>query len=57
MVHGLAALLLDGPLAEMGEVVPAPDNLADSVLGVLVAGLRAQPSWAGHEKGEDTAEV
>lgn len=56
-VHGLAALLLDGPLAELGEAMPAPDDLADSVLGVLLAGLRAQPSWAGDARGDGTAEV
>lgn len=44
-VHGLAALWLDGPLAQMGEAPPALDVLADSVLGVLLAGLRAHPSW------------
>lgn len=47
-VHGLAALTSDGPLATGGG--PAGPELSQtdveaSVLDILLAGLRAQPSW------------
>ena len=43
LVHGLAHLLVDGPLAQAGSWTP--DAAADAVLGVLRDGLRGQPGW------------
>jgi AcrR family transcriptional regulator len=45
-VHGLATLLVDGPLEELG--FADPEEATEAVLGMVLAGLRAQPSWQEH---------
>lgn len=43
--HGLASLWFDGPLGQGRLDAPPFEQLAGSVTEVLLAGLRAQPSW------------
>lgn len=42
-VHGLAVLLVDGPLRELAPRGPATDTLTEHVLDVILDGLAARP--------------
>jgi AcrR family transcriptional regulator len=44
-VHGLAQLLVDGPLEQLP--IGPPDELVEAVLDTLVRGMRAHPDWIG----------
>lgn len=44
-VHGLAQLLLDGPLEKM-DLAPT-DQLTGAVMATVVQGLKAHPGWIG----------
>jgi len=53
-VHGLAQLLLDGPLEKM-DLAPT-DQLAGAVLATVVQGLQAHPGWIGDTQPPPTRE-
>lgn len=50
MVHGLAHLLVDGPLAGMAPGLSA-DSAYAAISPVLLSGLRAEPGWRGPSHG------
>lgn len=54
-VHGLAQLLVDGPLEKM-DLAP-PDMMAGAVLATVIRAFRAHPGWVGDTAYEEDGAV